>query len=172
MREKARTYINQSLSASGFAVLDSGTAYRLMPDLWTTRQAAGFDFSIDPTALRVLADARGAEVYVCNAAGFDRALLIVAMTDDELELRVKRITGLRIADLQLAKPQPKAPKVASAPTVPSADEPPTKHPSVARARWFEAHGLKDPLLERPAEARNTAMDQGNFAGRESTKPRF
>jgi hypothetical protein len=171
MNEKIRIYADESMRSWGAVVLDSNVAYRYSPNLWASRQEAGFDFSIDPAALRVFAAERGADVYVCSAAGSDRAMLIVARSADELELRVKRITGLRISDLQLAKPQqPKAPKIVSAPSAANIDEPPS-HFCIARTRWFEAHGLKDPLLERPAEHRAPMVDEGAFGNARATKQR-
>lgn len=45
MTTKTRQYAIQSLAACGFAVMRSTVAYKLQPDMWSSVQECGIDFS-------------------------------------------------------------------------------------------------------------------------------
>lgn len=168
--EKVITYINRTMSASGFTVLDAGTAFRVMPDLWSTRRAAGFDFSVDAGSLAAIAQARGAAIYMADVEGIEEPVRLLAMSDDELERRALRMTGLRLSNLRPWKPEASAPADAPKPIAPAADEPPS-WPCRERTRWFQSKGLPDPLEDRGALPGLPTVDEGVFAGRQATKPR-
>lgn len=169
--ERVRTYIERTLLASGFTVLDSGIAYRLMRDNWPTRQAAAFDFSLDVRALIGIAEARGAALYVADVRGIEAPVRVLAMSDDELEARVQRMTGAKLSNLRPWKAEA-VPAPSTATVVPAKEDAPPAHPCDARREWFESRGLRDPMSIRPAQGTAQAMDTGVFGGCVQSKPRF
>jgi hypothetical protein len=97
MSTKANIYIDQSLAACGFAVLDSTIACTLRPDLWHSGMEAAGDFSprfFQPSG----------RVGVTRYKGFfegreDRPIEILARSSDRLALRVEWVTGAKLTDL-------------------------------------------------------------------------
>lgn len=169
--ERVRKYLDTTLSNAGVSVLNSAVAYRWMPSNWPTRQTAAFDFSIDDAFVLALAQARGCAVYLADIEGIEAPVRVLAMSDDELERRVQRITGLRLSNVRPWKPEPSAVTQDAQATPQKADEPPS-YPCRARTLWFEQRGLRDPLEDRGATPGLPTADIGVFGGRRVSKARF
>lgn len=96
MQEKAVQYADDSLTTTGFAVIDSTIARRLRPDLWASGFNAASDFSKDPAKLTAIGERRGAAMYECAVEGRAERLLVLAVSMDMLANRIGWITGLRV----------------------------------------------------------------------------
>lgn len=172
IQQKVIDYIDRCLSSSGFAVLHAATAFRLDPRRWPTLIGCGFDFSsIHSPAFPALVQDRGCAIYIVKIKDIEQPVRVLARTDRALEERLLHVAGLRASHVRPWTPEAAAPAEAPKPAAPKDDEPPA-YPCLARTRWYEARGLRDPLLDRPAEQRLATVDEGVFAGKRVTKPRF
>jgi hypothetical protein len=113
LRDKWSRYVHDGLTWNGFAVFNSGVAFRLRPGLWATAFDCGADFTDDIEALKSIAHTRGATLYEASIEGIERRVPLLAMSADELARRVEWVIGRRVLAIgSLTAEKPEAAKSA------------------------------------------------------------
>lgn len=110
MSNRIETYIHQSLSSAGFAVLDPLIAATLRPDLWGNGNGgmeASWEFSRSKNLLNGLA---GLRRFAARIEGSAQDIAVVARSSDYLAMRIEWVVGRPVIDLfELTEAKPPAP---------------------------------------------------------------
>lgn len=100
---KAMTYVYASLGSTGFCVIHSRVAYRLMPDSWADAIDAGYDLSNKSLPAK-LSSVLGCTSYLARFEGIGGPLIkVLARSSDQLAQRIEWVTGFKVRQLILEK---------------------------------------------------------------------
>lgn len=118
MSNRIETYVHQSLAGAGFAVLDSGIAAMLRPDLWGNGNGgmeASWEFG---RAENMLNGLRNVRRFFMRLEGNPRDIPVVARSSEYLATRIEWTLGRAVLDLvevtERKTEAPPAPAVARA----------------------------------------------------------
>ena len=137
MSTKTKQYAIQSLAACGFAVMRSTVAWQLRPDIWSSAQECGMDFS------RI--DVEGAQPISVTLAGIG-IVPVLARSLDRLAERIEWITGHQV--LKVEAGQTASPTNSSLQTIPEAQKATAKKLENTRALAAQEPPLHDCPLRR------------------------
>lgn len=98
---KAMTYVNASLGSTGFCVIHSRVAYRLMPDSWADAMDANYDLKHKSLPAK-LGSVQGCTAYLARFEGIESPLIrVLARSGDQLAQRIEWVTGFKVRQLIL-----------------------------------------------------------------------
>lgn len=140
MQEKVLNYIDDALTATGFAVVDTTIAFRMRRDLWATPFSCASDFSRDMSMMLAIGARRGAALYQCAVEGQAQRVPVLAVSLDMLAQRIAWITGLRLTAITPYAAE--ATVVEGAPTAVDGEEIPA-YPCAKRTEMLAKLGIKD-----------------------------
>lgn len=131
MSNNVKEYAAQCLAGAGFAIIDSEVAMTLRPDLWTSGIECHGAFASHhaPHALGALV---GVQRFKVLFEGAERPLLVLVRCSDQLQERIRWVTGRRVLDL-----------------APEAEEIKPREPA-SRAKWREFQQRREPVEKAPA----------------------
>jgi hypothetical protein len=96
---KAMTYVNAALGSTGFCVIHSRVAYRLMPDSWADAMDASYDLSNKSLPAK-LGSVQGCTAYLARFDGIDGPLIkVLARSGDQLAQRIEHVTGFKVRQM-------------------------------------------------------------------------
>lgn len=107
MHRRYDDYVNQTLSAAGFVILDSRRAFLARPDLWNSQHSAAADFNL--AEIEYALKSRDRSVILAMADGIPLATRSLR----DLAIRIEYITGRPVAEVVTVATflRPAAPKL-------------------------------------------------------------
>lgn len=94
----AMRYVNESLGASGFAVINTQIAMTTRPDLWHDGMECAKDLFSSPVMVQV-GGLLGIQRYRVRLKGLDDLHLVLSRSADLLERRVEWVSGYAVEEI-------------------------------------------------------------------------
>lgn len=98
MTTKTMKYVNESLAACGFCVLNSAVAMRVRSDIWTTGVECASDFGRKELTAK-LNNLPGVTRFTGQLEGISRNVLVLSRSPDFLAQRIGWVTGYSVLQL-------------------------------------------------------------------------
>ncbi|MBI4293634.1 MAG: hypothetical protein HY661_19330 [Betaproteobacteria bacterium] len=145
MNSNVQRYIIEQLAMTGFAVLAARIAFKLRPDIWTTRLNCGSDFNeAIPKLKQYLGSLLDLQIFEIELAGSIDSARLATRSTDNLIARIQWVTGEAVKRFgPVAEPKPVA-----VPAVAQGEDPIPNYACEERTRRLAELGLPD-NLRRP-----------------------